>query len=111
MSASDAQPYSLKVSRGVVEAIVRFAALEVEGVAGLAERPSVERLFLRPRERLGVRLDVREGAATIDLYLLLRRGVDMRQVSSRVQTAVHEAVTQLVGMPVREVNVHVQDVR
>ena len=35
----------------------------------------------------------------------------MATVCTRVQQAVAEAVSNLVGLPVREVNVYVQDVR
>ncbi|MBI4494275.1 MAG: Asp23/Gls24 family envelope stress response protein [Chloroflexi bacterium] len=90
--------------------MIRLAALEVPGVVRLAGGQQLSGLFRTRQPDGGIRLQVRDGSAAVDLYVVLEREADMQVVCGRVQHAVAEAVANLVGMPVREVNVYVQDV-
>ena len=58
----------------------------------------------------GVRVQVKDEAVWADVYLVVEEGRNMYQVGTQVQKEVSEAVLQMVGMPVQEVNVYVQDV-
>ena len=111
MSLAAGEAYSLKVSRGVVEAIIRLAALDVPGVVGLGHPRRLVRLPGARNAGSGVQLEVRDGTASIELHLVLARTAAMRDVCSQVQCAVLVAVRDQVGMPVEKVNVVVQDVR
>ena len=46
----------------------------------------------------------------IDLYLIVKAGASMRDVSRKVQHSITRAVRDLVGMDVTAVNVHIEDV-
>lgn len=111
MSDPTSESYSVKVAPGVVAAVIRRTALDVPGVVGLAEKPQLGCLLPTRQSKDGIHLDVRDGSASISLRLVVERESDMQHVGSRVQQAVAEAVATMLGMPVREVDVYVQDVR
>jgi len=46
----------------------------------------------------------------VDVYLVARRGFDLLQMGRQLQHDVTRAIEELVGMPVNEVNVHIDDV-
>ena len=58
----------------------------------------------------GVVLDIIERTVAVDLYLVVKPGANMRNVSREVQRAVKRAIVDLVGMDVATVNVHIEDV-
>jgi uncharacterized alkaline shock family protein YloU len=47
----------------------------------------------------------------LELTLVVQQGASMLEVASQVQREVGEAVEKTVGLPVREVNVRIQDVQ
>lgn len=101
---------SVRVAPGVLATIASLTALAVPGVARMSEQ-GVGR-FVRRNERpaAGVKLQLREEQVYIDLFIVVERGVSMYDVAVQVQREVREAVTQMVGIPVREINVFIHDV-
>ena len=94
----------------VLLTIARLSALGVPGVSRMEPVPGgVDRIFKRGVHE-GVRLDVKDHAVTVDLYLVLEHGRNVREVSRAVQAAVARAVQEMVGMDVVAVNIHVEDV-
>jgi uncharacterized alkaline shock family protein YloU len=102
----------ISIAPDVLATVAAYAALSVPGVAGLSGRPAlpVERLLRRVTVSEGVSVAIVDGAATIDLYLIYDRTVNMLEISRQVQGEVVRAVEETVGMAVGEVNVHVADV-
>ncbi len=96
----------------VLITIARFAATSVPGVIRVSShRPlSVERLLKRTAIEDGIAVSVEEGSASIDLYLVYERTVPMIETSRKVQAEVARAIQETVGMPIREINVHIEDV-
>lgn len=103
---------SVRIAPNVLATIACMTALSVPGVArmsaGLAG--GVSRLIGREQPVTGVKVQVTEGAVHLDLHLVVKPGFSMLDVGQHVQTEVSEALSQMVGMPVSEVNVFVQDV-
>ncbi len=95
----------------VLLTIARMSALGVEGVARLAPVPGgFDRLFRRGADD-GVRLTVEDGMVYIDLYLVLSSNVNVREVSRNVQSQVARAISEMVGMEVGHVNIHIEDIQ
>jgi uncharacterized alkaline shock family protein YloU len=44
------------------------------------------------------------------LYIVVEQDANLLQRGGRIQTAVTRAIEEMVGMEVREVNVHIEDV-
>ncbi len=94
----------------VLLTIARLSALGVPGVIRTSPVPGgVNRLFKRGAND-GVRLEVRDQAVAVDLYLVLEHHRNVRDVSRAVQAAVARAVQEMVGMDVLAVNIHIEDV-
>jgi uncharacterized alkaline shock family protein YloU len=101
---------SVRVAPGVLATIASLTALAVPGVARMSEQ-GVGRFVRRSdRPAAGVKLQLRDDQVYVDLFIVVERGVSMYDVAVEVQREVREAVTQMVGIPVREVNVFIQDV-
>ena len=77
------------------------------GVARMAESPA---FTLRKWAHGGVRVDVSDDAVAIELYLIVEPGKNMLEISRSVQSQVTRAINDLIGMPVKEINVHILDV-
>ncbi|MCB0103318.1 MAG: Asp23/Gls24 family envelope stress response protein [Anaerolineales bacterium] len=98
------------VSPEVLTTIASMAALEVPGVSRLAQvSGGVNRLFRRGTSD-GVRIETKDNFVLIDLFLILKDGINIREVGRHVQQNVARSVQEMVGMEVGEVNVHVEDI-
>lgn len=112
----------------VLVTIARRVALSTPGVAGMAHAGRRQRLNLwwssprlRPESSLsprpgfrpepqGARVQVEDGMVTVDLYIVAQRNVNLYRLGQRLQGEVSRAIQEMVGLPVSEVNVHIQDV-
>ncbi|MBP7690577.1 MAG: Asp23/Gls24 family envelope stress response protein [Anaerolineales bacterium] len=98
------------IAPDVLVTIARLSALSVPGVARMAPVPvAVDRLFQRPPAE-GVRIEVRQLAVIIDLYLVTHHDANVRDVCREVQSTVARAIQEMVGMHALAVNVYVEDV-
>ena len=98
------------IAHDVLLTIARLSAVQTPGVARTSPLPvGVDRIFKRGIED-GVRIEVRDQAVVIDLYLVLEPGYNLREVGRAVQAAVRRAVEEMVGMDVLAVNLHVEDI-
>jgi uncharacterized alkaline shock family protein YloU len=98
------------VSPEVLTTIARLSALGVPGVSRLAPIPGgVNRLFKRGGGE-GVRIETEENVVFVDLHLILKQDVNIREVSRNVQQNVTRAIEEMVGMDVGHVNIHIEDI-
>ena len=99
------------IAPDVLVTIVQKTALSVPGVARLSENvPGVQRLLGIHTTAEGVQVSIADGQVTVDVYLVGRRGFDLFQMGRSLQKNVRRAIEDIVGMQVREVNVHVEDI-
>ena len=98
------------IAPDVLLAIARLSALGVSGVARMSAVPGgVNRLFRRGVGD-GVRIEVKENAVAVALYLVVSPDRQVREVSRAVQAEVARAIQEMVGMDVLRVHVHIEDV-
>jgi uncharacterized alkaline shock family protein YloU len=94
----------------VLLTIARLTALDVTGVSRMSMVPSgVNRLFNRKFGE-GVRIDITDDIVSADLYIILKNDVNIRDVSRKVQYQVARAISDMVGMQVGCVNIHIEDI-
>jgi uncharacterized alkaline shock family protein YloU len=107
------------VADSVVAKIAGIAAREVSGVhdmgAGAARAFGVLKDKLpvgphTPSPTQGVRVEVGEQEAAIDLDLVVEYGVSIPDVSSSVRNNVIQRVERMTGLAVTEVNIAVDDI-
>lgn len=99
------------IAPGVLHAIARLTTLEIQGVSRMFPAPPVKmnRLFKRlPPE--GVEIEVVNDVVYVDLYIIMKEGCNIREVSRNIQSSVSRAITEMVGMQVGRVNIHVEDI-
>jgi uncharacterized alkaline shock family protein YloU len=57
-----------------------------------------------------VKIVVEEETVYIDLFVVLKRDINIREVSHTIQSRVTRAIQEMVGMEVVRVNIHVEDI-
>jgi uncharacterized alkaline shock family protein YloU len=98
------------VAPEVLLTIARLTTLDVPGVSRMSPQPaSVNRLFQRGAGE-GVAIEIKEDVVTIDLHVILNQDVNIRDVSRQVQHEVARAISEMVGMQVGRINIHIEDI-
>ena len=102
----------VKISEEVVKVIAGIAASEVEGVAGMSGGlvGGIAEMLGRKNLSRGIKVQLGDRQAALDVFLIVRYGVNIPAVAQRVQESVKEAVETMTGLKVTQVNIHVQGV-
>jgi len=103
---------SVKISEEVVAIIAGIAATDVPGVAGMSGgiAGGIAEILGRKNLSKGVKVEVGEKEAAIDLYIIVEFGARIPEVAWDIQEKVKTAVQTMTGLNVIEVNIHVQGV-
>lgn len=110
MDSRQRPPGKTTIAPDVLVTIARLTTLSIDGVSQLAVAPGeVNRLFKRGPSQ-GVRIAVADNTVNADLYVILKRDVNVREVCRTIQHQVARAISEMVGMEVGKVNVHVEDI-
>ncbi|MFJ4540472.1 Asp23/Gls24 family envelope stress response protein [Streptomyces tibetensis] len=105
------------IADGVVEKIAGLAARDVDGVHAMGS--GMSRTFGAVRDRVpgsksvsrGVKAEVGEVQAALDLEIVVEYGVSIADVARDVRENVITAVERMTGLEVVEVNIAVSDVK
>ena len=104
---------SIHVSPRAIATIAYHGARQSYGVVGLAPKNLVDGLtqvvVKDPTHGIEVHYDGQH--INIDLYIIVEYGTRIKSVASSVSNTVRFQVERALGMPVNEVNVHVQNLR
>ena len=95
------------ISEEVLEMLAGAAALEVEGVTGLAGGKVSEQIWGRKKLSKGITILWESDQITIDISIQIRYGSIIPEVAKKVQEAVVASVEATSGLKVSEVNVRV----
>ena len=91
--------------------IATLTTLSTDGVSRMSSPPGgVKRLWKRGHQHEGVRIEILENVVNVDLFVILKPEVNVRQVSREVQKAVARAISEMVGMDPGKINIHVEDI-
>jgi len=105
----------ITISSDAIAQIVGETALECYGVVGMAARGPVGgpvgRLLGRDRPSRGVEVGREADEVTIDLHVVVEYGLNLAEVASTIRNRVAYEVGRMTGLPVRSVEVHIDDVR
>ena len=102
----------VKIADEVVAIIAALPATEVEGVASMAGNITnelISRLGMKNLSK-GVKVDVLEGVVTVSLALNIKYNYSIVDVSAKVQEKVKNAVENMTGLEVADVNIRVAGV-
>ncbi|HZQ07051.1 MAG TPA: Asp23/Gls24 family envelope stress response protein [Anaerolineae bacterium] len=97
----------------VITTVVQQVAESTPGVARLATSFSgrMSRVLRGSRSASGVDVQVEDGAVTIDAYIVAMPNMPLLPLGQTLQREIHRAISEIVGMPVRAVNIHFADVQ
>jgi uncharacterized alkaline shock family protein YloU len=104
---------SINVSPRAIASIAYYAALQSYGVVGLASKNLVDGLaqVLVKDPTYGVEVHYDGQNINIDLYIVIEYGTRIKSVAASVSNTVRFHVEKALGMPINNVNVHVQGLR
>jgi uncharacterized alkaline shock family protein YloU len=104
----------IEVSLSAVAGLAAVAVLECYGVVGMA-RPGLYsglvEVLQREHHRRGVLVKAVDERIVIDLYVVLEYGVRISEVANNIMENVKFRVEKALGVPIEEINVHVQGLR
>ncbi len=101
----------IEIAPAVLVAIAHFAAERTNGISKMAPiPPDMARLFRRAVKQDGVLLNLTDNEISFDIYVYMDPQANLMETSRKLQATVVEAVDTMVGMPIKSVNIHVEDV-
>ena len=98
------------ISPEVLHEIARLTTLSVQGVCRMAgSRGKLDKLFGKDSHQ-GVKVQVKDRTVFVDIYVVLMSNLNVREVSREIQANVARAISEIVGMDVGGVNIHIMDI-
>ncbi|BCS81544.1 Asp23/Gls24 family envelope stress response protein [Anaerocellum diazotrophicum] len=112
-SISETMGGVVKIAEEVVAIIAAVAASEVKGVASMVGSwtGNITEALGKKNLAKGVKVQVGEKEAAIDIYITVEYGVRIPEVAWEIQERVKNAVESMTGLKVVEVNIHVQGIK
>jgi uncharacterized alkaline shock family protein YloU len=103
---------TIKIADDVVKVVAGLAAMDIKGVAGMSGgfAGGIAELLGRKNLSRGIKVEVGEKEAAIDLSVIIDYGVRIPDVAAQIQESVKSAVERMTGLVVVEANVNVQGV-
>ena len=103
---------TVKIANEVVAIIAGLAATEIDGVAGMSGgiTGGITELLGMKNLSKGVKVEVGEKEAAIDIFIVVKYGFKISEVASSVQQKVKDTVETMTGLDAVEINVHVEGV-
>jgi uncharacterized alkaline shock family protein YloU len=110
-----AEPYFIgktTVAPDVLLTIARLTALNVNGVSRLVLPPAgtIPRWIKKGHVGEGVVVEIVDDVLYVDLHVVLKSGMNVREISRHLQHELARSITEMVGMQVGRVNVHIEDI-
>jgi len=103
---------SIRIANEVVGIIAGLSATEIDGVAGMSGGlvGGIAELLGQKNLSKGVKVEVGEREAAVDLFIIAEYGVRIPEVALKIQENVKRAIESMTGLAVVEVNVHIQGI-
>lgn len=100
------------VATDVLLTIAHLTALSVAGVSRLSPlRGKGMEVFLKHGQaRDGIIIEVVDDIVYVDVYVILKSDTNVRDISHNIQRDVARAISEMVGMQVGRINIHIEDI-
>jgi uncharacterized alkaline shock family protein YloU len=104
---------SIHISPRAIATIAYQAARQSYGVVGLAPKNLVNEItqVVVKDPTLGVEVHYDGDCINIDMYVIVEYGTRIKSVADSVSNTVRYQVEKAVGMPVNQINIHIQGLR
>ena len=109
-TAAEKEVGKTTVSLDVLHQIARLTTQSVKGVSRMASiRGGLDQL-IGSEERKGVKVQIQDRQVLIDVYVVLVSDMNVRDISREIQARVSRAISEMIGMEVGGVNIHIMDI-
>jgi len=113
MTINETPHGTIEISPNAIATLASHAALQTYGVVGMASpnlASDIAASITRDPNR-GIQVRQEDGQVIIDVYVIIEYGTRIASVATSLINAVRYTVEQSIGVPVGQVNVHVQGLR
>lgn len=102
----------VNIAEDVIAIVAGLAATEVKGVASMAGNMTREIVAKLGKKTLakGVSVDIQEQTVSVKLALNLEAGYSIPKISAAVQDRVKDAIENMTGLQVMEINIAIASV-
>ncbi len=109
--SSESDFCTVRIAPGVLATIAGLTTMAVPGVLRTSGGfvSGMSKLVGRDDPTRGVRLRVKGDQVFLDIHVVVEQGADLVRVGNQIQREVAQAIDKMVGLPVAEINVYVQD--
>lgn len=104
---------NVKISDDVVATIAGVATMGCSGVFGMAGTFAgdiAEKLGAKKNPNKGVKVEMTETSARVDLYIIVKYGVRIPELAWEIQEEVKNSIESMTGLMVDKVNIHIEGV-
>jgi len=100
----------ITIAPEVLMTIARLNTLSIPGVSSLSiNTGGVNRLFDKGLSE-GVHIAVEDNKVYADIFVILKPDTNVIEASHAIQHQVSRAISEMVGMEVGKINIHVEDI-
>jgi uncharacterized alkaline shock family protein YloU len=105
-------PGTVTIAPEVLVTIAQLTTQDVRGVHAMSTdwARDVNRFFGNTHVGDGVQVQVDGNRVAVDLYIIVEHDINMLQLGRTIQAEVIRAIEDMVGMEVKAVDVHIEDV-
>lgn len=94
----------------VLHTIARLTTLDTPGVSRMGSVINPYDRVLTSKFGEGVKIIVKSQSVAIDIFVVLNSEENVRIISKNIQQRVSRAITEIVGMDVATINIHISDI-
>jgi uncharacterized alkaline shock family protein YloU len=94
----------------VLVSIAQLATMSVDGVSRLTSVPRDVNTFFKKGLTEGINITVEDNVVYADIYVILKRDMNVKEVCRNIQNQVARSISEMVGMEIGRVNLHVEDI-
>lgn len=98
------------IAPDVLVSIAQLATLGVEGVSHLTSGPRDVNTLFKKGINEGVNIAVADNIVDVDIYVVVKRDFNVLEVSHNIQVQIARSISEMVGMEIGKINIHVEDI-
>jgi len=98
------------VSIEVLHQIARLTTLSVQGVSRISSNKGGLGQLFRGDEYKGINVQIQDGKVYVEVFVVMMSDMNVRDISREIQARVSRAISEMVGMDVGGVNIHIMDI-
>ena len=103
---------TITYSSDVIATIAGLAAVEIEGISGMSGNlvSGITEFLGKKDFTKGIKVDIIESDVTVDIYLVVKYGIEIHKAAAKVQENVHKAIESMTSLHPVATNIHVQGI-